>query len=83
MIVLVIANSGSQTLNWVAKSSAPWLSTSTGSGALNPGANTLINISCDSNALAPGSYSASFVVSDNDAGTTAAPQTLIVNLVVT
>ncbi len=80
---LVIANSGSQTLNWVAKSSAPWLSTSTGSGALNPGANTLINISCDSNALAPGSYSASFVVSDNDAGTTAAPQTVIVNLVVT
>ena len=79
---LVIANSGSQTLNWVAKSSAPWLSTSTGSGALNPGANTLINISCDSSALAPGSYSASFVVSDNDAGTTAAPQTLIVNLVV-
>ncbi len=79
---LVIANSGSQTLNWVAKSSAPWLSTSTGSGALNPGANTLINISCDSNALAPGSYSASFVVSDNDAGTTAAPQTVIVNLVV-
>jgi hypothetical protein len=80
---LVIANTGSQTLNWVAKSSAPWLSTSTGSGALNPGANTLINISCDSSALAPGSYSASFVVSDNDAGTTAAPQTLIVNLVVT
>src|SRR5438270_3839090 len=80
---LVIANSGSQTLNWVAKSSAPWLSTSTGSGALNPGANTLINISCDSSTLAPGSYSASFVVSDNDASTTAAPQTLIVNLVVT
>src|SRR5437588_8870794 len=79
---LVIANSGSQTLNWVAKSSAPWLSTSTGSGALNPGANTLINVSCDSSTLAPGSYSASFVVSDNDAGTTAAPQTLIVNLVV-
>src|SRR5712691_1908870 len=80
---LAITNTGSQTLNWVVKSSATWLSTSTGSGALNPGANTLINISCDSNALAPGSYSASFVVSDNDAGTTAAPQTLIVNLVVT
>jgi len=79
---LIIANSGSQTLNWVAKSSATWLSTSTGSGALNPGTNTLINISCDSSALAPGSYSASLVVSDNNAGSTATPQTLIVNLVV-
>ena len=79
---LVIANSGSQTLNWVAKSSATWLSANTDSGALGSGTNTVIDISCNSSALPPGNYSASFVVSENNAGTTAAPQTVIVNLVV-
>ena len=79
---LVITNTGSQTLNWVAKPSAPWLSASTSSGTLGPGANTLININCDSSALPPGKYSASLVVSDSGTGTTTTPQTLIVNLVV-
>ncbi len=79
---LAITNTGSQTLNWIAKSSATWLSANTDSGALGPGTNTVIDISCNSSALPPGSYSASFVVSENDAGTTAAPQTVIVNLVV-
>lgn len=79
---LVITNTGSQTLNWVAKPSAGWLSAGTGSGALGPGTNTVIDINCDSSALPPGKYSASLVVSDSDTGTTATPQTLIVNLVV-
>lgn len=79
---LVITNTGSQTLNWVAKPSATWLSASTGSGTLAPGANTLININCDSSALPPGKYSASLVVSNTDTGTAAPPQTLIVTLVV-
>jgi hypothetical protein len=79
---LSITNTGSQTLNWVGKSSATWLSANANSGALAPGANTLLNISCNSSGLAPGTYSASFVVSDSDAGAVASPQTLTVSLVV-
>lgn len=79
---LSITNTGSQTLNWVAKSSATWLTASTDTGALAPGANIIINVSCNSSSLPPGTYSASIVISDNDTGTSIEPQTLTVNLVV-
>ncbi|MEO8953035.1 MAG: choice-of-anchor D domain-containing protein, partial [Ktedonobacteraceae bacterium] len=80
--LLVITNTGSQTLNWAAQSSASWLSADVTSGVLAPGASATLDVHCDSSALPVGNVQATFVVSDSDAGTTVTPQTLTVSLTV-
>lgn len=80
--LLVITNTGSQTLNWTAQSSTSWLSADVTSGALAPGTSATIDVHCDSSTLAAGTFSATFVISDSDAGTTVTPQTVTVNLTV-
>jgi Viral BACON domain len=80
--LLTITNTGSQPLNWVANSSASWLSADTMSGTLAPGADIIIDVQCDSSALSTGTYSATFIVSDSDTGTPVISQTVVVSLVV-
>lgn len=80
--LLVITNTGSQTLNWTAQPSTSWLSANVTSGVLAPGASTTIDVHCNSSTLAVGNFPATFVVSDSDAGTTVTPQTVTVNLTV-
>ncbi len=80
--LLVITNTGSQTLNWVAQPSASWLSADVTSGTLAPGASATVDVHCNSSTLATGSFPATFVVSDSDSGTTVASQTVAVNLTV-
>lgn len=81
--LLDISNTGSNTLNWTTKSSESWLTVDVPNGSLDPGQDTVINVHCNSISLTPGTYTANFVVSDNDSGTTVAPQTLSITLVVT
>jgi hypothetical protein len=80
--LLVITNTGSQTLNWTAQPSTSWLSADVTSGVLAPGANATIDVHCDSSVLTAGNFPATFVVSDSDTGTTVTPQTVTVNLTV-
>ncbi len=80
--VLVITNSGSQPLDWTIQSSQPWLTADVTSGSIPAGQNTVVNMQADSTSLSPGTYSATLTVSDSDAGTTVAPQTVTVTLTV-
>jgi len=80
--LLVITNTGTQTLNWATQPSASWLSADVTSGVLAPGASITIDVHCNSSTLAAGNFPATFVVSDSDAGTTVTPQTVTVNLTV-
>lgn len=80
--LLVITNTGSQILNWTTTPSASWLTADITSGSLDPGASITIDIHCNSSALTPGNYSATFIVSDSDSGTPVIPQTLTVTLTV-
>ncbi len=80
--LLDISNTGSKTLNWVTQSSASWLSVDIPNGTLDPGKDLLINVHCNSSSLVPGTYTATFVVRDNDSGTAVTSQTLAVTLVV-
>lgn len=82
--ILQITNSGTQTLNWVAtpQASAAWLSVDISSGALSPGASTIINVHANSSQLAVGTYIATLTISDSDANTPVAPQTIQITLTV-
>jgi hypothetical protein len=82
--VLQISNTGSATLNWLAtpQASATWLSVDVSSGSIAPGNNMVINVQCDSSQLAPGTYTATLVISDSDANTPVASQTVNVTLTV-
>ncbi|MDQ6643757.1 MAG: choice-of-anchor D domain-containing protein, partial [Chloroflexota bacterium] len=80
--LLDISNTGSKTLNWVTQSSASWLSVDIPNGTLDPGKDLLINVHCNSSSLMPGTYTATFVVRDNNSGTAVTSQTLAVTLVV-
>lgn len=83
---LVLTNNGSADLNWTltipAASSAPWLSVDSTSGTLSPNASTVINVDCDSSQLSPGTYTASLQISDSDANTPVASQTVDIVLTV-
>ena len=80
--LLDISNTGSKTLNWVTESSASWLSVDIPNGTLDPGKDLLIDVHCNSSSLVPGTYTATFVVRDNDSGTAVTMQKLTVTLVV-
>jgi hypothetical protein len=80
--ILVITNTGSQPLNWATQSSASWLYADTLNGTLNPGANVVIEVHCNSTGMPVGNFSGNFVIIDSDPGTPVVPQTITVNLVV-
>jgi formylmethanofuran dehydrogenase subunit E-like metal-binding protein len=85
--LLIVTNTGSAPLNWAltVSNSSPvqWLTVDNTGGTLAPGGTTaLINVTCDSTNLSPGTFSATLKVVDTDAGTPVAPQTITVTLVV-
>ena len=80
--LLVITNSGTQTLNWAVQSSVPWLTADQTSGTLAPGATITIDVHCNSSGLTPGNYPATLTVSDSDSGTPVTPQTVTIALTV-
>ena len=81
--LLDISNTGSKTLNWVAKSSASWLTAYASAGSLDPGKDMVLEVDCNSASLSPGTYTATLTVSDNDSGVAVKPKALAVTLVVT
>lgn len=83
--MLVVSNTGSAPLNWdaqVSPSSATWLSAPVTSGTIAPGDNAVIDVGCNSSGLSVGTYTATFVVSDSDPGTSVISQTVTVTLMV-
>lgn len=83
--LLVINDTGSAELHWtIAPSSdaSSWLKVDTSAGAIAAGGSTVVGVTCDSSALTPGTYTATLIVSDSDAGTKVAPQAVQVTLVV-
>jgi hypothetical protein len=84
--LLVITNSGSAALNWAlaqsGQSQAPWLSVDNASSSLGPSEAALVNVTCDSSQLAPGTYTAILEVRDTDSGTPVQPQYITVTLTV-
>jgi hypothetical protein len=79
---LTITNTGSQPLNWTLHSDAAWLSFDLTDGTLDPGTSVAVTVTCDSNTLGKGTFPASIVISDSDAGTPVTSQTVTVQLVV-
>ncbi len=81
-----LSNTGSLALNWTASKSATWVSLSSTSGSLNPGANTTVTVSINSgaNSLAGGSYSdtVSFTNTTSGNGNTTRPVSLSVTAVI-
>lgn len=84
--LLIITNSGSAVLNWAiaqsGQSQAPWLSVDNSPGTLGPSEAALVNVTCDSSQLSPGTYTAILEVSDTDSGTPVQPQYITVTLIV-
>jgi hypothetical protein len=84
--LLIITNTGSAVLNWALaqsdQSQAPWLSVDDNGSALGPSEAALVNVTCDSSQLLPGTYTATLVVSDTDSGTPVQPQYVTVTLTV-
>src|SRR5205085_1205969 len=85
--LLVITNTGSTVLNWALAPSTqppvPWLSFDNPGGSLISAAAALVNVTCDSSQLAPGTtYTAKLVVSDPDPGSPVPPQTITITLTV-
>ena len=85
--LLILTNTGSAPLNWAITiqngSPVSWLSVDIASGTLGPGTTDLVNVTVDSSHLSPGTFVATLRVSDTDAGTPVAPQTITVTVVVT
>lgn len=69
-----LSNTGQTSISWTASKSAPWVSLSSTSGTLSPGASATVSVSINTaaNSLAAGSYSDSvaFVNTTNGAGNT-------------
>jgi hypothetical protein len=80
--LLIINNTGSQPLNWTVQSSAAWLTADVSSGTIVPGGNALLNVQADSTGLTPGTYTATLQVSDSDANTPVASQSVTVTMTV-
>jgi len=78
-------NSGSATLNWTVLSNPlpPWLTIDTTSNTLAPTFIAFVNIACNNTALQAGTYTYSLIVSDTDAKTPVAPQSVLITLTVT
>ena len=79
---LQITNSGSATLNWTVLSQPlpAWISVDTTSGTLPAGYIAFVNVACNNTALKTGTYTYRLVVSDTDAQTQVAPQSILVTL---
>ena len=84
--LLVITNTGSAVLNWAlaqpGQSQAPWLSVDNNGASLGPSEAALVNVTCNSSQLSPGTYTATLEVSDTDSGTHVQPQDITVTLTV-
>ena len=84
--LLVITNTGSAVLNWAlaqpGQSQAPWLSVDNNGASLGPSEAALVNVTCNSSQLSPGTYTATLEVSDTDSGTHVQPQAITVTLTV-
>src|SRR5579875_1100131 len=84
--LLVITNTGSVVLDWAlaqsGQSQAPWLSVDSNSGSLGPAEAALVNVTCNSSQLPPGTYTATLEVSDTDPGSPVQPQYITVTLTV-
>ena len=84
--LLIITNSGSAVLNWAlvqsGQSQAPWLSVDNDNGPLGPSEASLVNVTCDSSQLSPGTYTATLEVRDTNSGTPVQPQYITVTLTV-
>ncbi|HZS76320.1 MAG TPA: choice-of-anchor D domain-containing protein [Ktedonobacteraceae bacterium] len=85
--LLIITNTGSATLNWSLSinNSSPisWVSVDTTSGSVGPGGSIYVTVACDSSHLNTGTFTATLIISDSDANTQVAPQTVTVQLNVT
>jgi hypothetical protein len=83
---LEISNAGSAALNWTIAqpggTAVSWLSLDNNGGSIAPGATDIVNVSCTSNGMTPGTYEADLVISDSDTGTAVAAQTIHIVLVV-
>lgn len=84
--LLVITNTGSAVLNWAlaqsGQSQASWLSVDNSSGSLGPSEAALVNVTCNSSQLSPGTYTTTLEVSDTDSGSPVQPQYITVTLTV-
>ena len=78
-----LQNTGGSSINWTASNGQTWVSLSSTSGTLGPGASTTVTVSINSsaNSLTPGSYSdtASFTNTTNGNGNTTRSVSLTVN----
>ncbi|HKV59137.1 MAG TPA: choice-of-anchor D domain-containing protein [Ktedonobacteraceae bacterium] len=84
---IMLTDTGSAPLDWAVtiNNSSPiaWLSVdNSGGNGVNPGGVEFINVTCDSSHLSPGTFTASLTLRDTDAGTSVAPQTINVTVVV-
>ena len=86
----ILQNTGGTTLNWIASAVQPWISLSSSSGSLTPGASITVTVSINDNArsLLPGSYNDTVSFSETTAtgssraygaGNASRPVTLTVN----
>lgn len=82
--LLTIKNTGTQNLNWVLTpdSTAPWLTFDTMRGTVTPGSYAVVSVQGDSTQLTPGTYTATFTVSDSDSNTPVQAQKAQVTFVV-
>jgi len=80
--LLLITNTGSTALDWSLTSSASWLSADANGGTLNPGESLVIDVTCSSSPLPPGTYQATLSLNSSNSGTPLATQTVNVTLTV-
>ncbi len=80
--LLTITNNGAGPFDWSIPPSDSWLSISDTSGTLAPGEEVVINVTCDSSQLSPGTYNATLTINASNSGTPVASQTVNVTLTV-
>lgn len=83
---LQITNTGSANLDWSltpsSQAASYGITVNPTSGTIAPGANTLLDVACDSTRLGPGNYTATLLISDTDPNTKVLPQKINVVVVV-
>ncbi len=76
--MVTLSNAGTESGTWTASSNASWLLVSPATGTLNAGDSTNISISTNSDALNPGSYSATLTLQMSNANTVQIPVSVTV-----